>query len=721
MNPIHIFKNIEIYLPTELIHISSLIKISLKMDIEDIISDSNDLFKSINLDSLKSFIIRLIQENPKNFEEFDKACIKIRREVKLCPKKSQIIHYYRKLVEDNEIKENPSLEKLMIKKLVRGTSGVEVITVLTSPFPSWNENGVVKEQKFSCGKNCGYCPKEAQVDLNCYILKIVRDDKFSTITLKSDESIEEVRVITFLTLNNNEIIYCFKQKNFNESDRTFDVIILNKYMTNINVGENCVATKIEQPRSYISTEPAVMRANRNNFDPILQFYNRASGLEMCGHIIDKIELLVLGGTWSHYNKFYQEEFIRDLYYAANTYYSDSKREKLSIEHEIKCNETSKCRIIGLTLETRPDCINKREIKLFRKYGCTRVQLGVQHIDDKILTYIDRGCYTKHTINAISILKTNGFKVDIHLMPDLPGSSFDIDKKMFDHILGVNSLERNHNKFTYKLVCPEIQADQWKIYPTEVTRWTKIFDMFHNGTYVPYAEEINKETGNKKIVDLLINTKQQVFPWIRLNRVIRDIPDDEVYGGNSVISLRQNLHEQMKKEGKVCHCIRCREIRGRKINLDDIQLYIREYNDVNASEYFISFESKDQSIIYGFCRLRLNQNYDYVFFSDLQNAAIIRELHVYGLMVPHDVSKKTTQHMGFGKKLVKKAEEIAYNNGYRKMAIISGVGVREYYENRGYILEDTYMTKILQKNESFYYYYISLLLPVLLGFIIYFYI
>lgn len=687
------------------------------MDIEDIITEKNEYLKNVDLIKLKKYILKLIEINPKNFKEFDDACIIIRRQLKICPKKTQIIHHYRKLVEDNEINHDLSLEKLMIKKLVRGTSGVEVVTVLTSPFPSWTENGKEKIQKFSCGQNCGYCPKEKQVDLNCIILNIDVEEKASKITLKSDNPTDEVRVVTFLTLENNEKVYCFKQSNFNNETRTFDVIILNKYTKNIKVGDNCIATKIEQPRSYISTEPAVMRANRNNFDPILQFYNRCSGLEACGHIIDKIELLVLGGTWSHYNRGYQVEFIRDIYYAANTYYTDNKRDKYSLEQEIKINEKAKCRIIGLTLETRPDCINKYELKLFRKYGCTRVQLGVQHINDNILEYIERGCYTKDTINAISLLKKNGFKVDIHLMPDLPSSSYEIDEKMFNHILGLKNKSYKNGVECYELACPEIQADQWKIYPTEVTRWTKIYDMFHDGTYKPYAEDINTITGNKNIVDLLIDIKQKVFPWIRLNRVIRDIPNDEIFGGNSVISLRQNLQEKMMKEGKVCHCIRCREIRGRKINVNDIHLFVKKYNDVDADEYFISYENKQESIIYGFCRLRLNHNNKNVYFDDLKDAAIIRELHVYGLMVPHDANKKTTQHMGFGKKLIKKAEEIAVDSNYKKMSIISGVGVREYYENRGYILEDTYMTKMLYKKIN--YYFVVSFLIALFSMIVYF--
>ena len=674
------------------------------MNIEDVISKKNDLFSNIDLIKLNDYIYEIVNLNPKTVVEFDKACIIARRKCKICPKKAQIIHYYRKLVDNKKIKSNFQLEKLMIKKLVRGSSGVEVITVLTSPYPSWTADGEKKTQKFSCGQNCGYCPKEPQTELNCEVITIQSDEKCSTITLKTDDNLSEVRVITYIILNDIKIS-TYMHKNFCEETGTFDIIILNKFCSNINIGNKCIAVKIEQPRSYISTEPAVMRANRNNFDPILQFYDRASSLEMCGHIIDKIELLVLGGTWSHYPIGYQEEFIRDLYYSANTYYNDIKRDKLSLEEEIKLNESAKCRIIGLTLETRPDCINKREIMRFRRYGCTRVQIGVQHINDKILKDIERGCYLKHTVNALHVLKQNGYKIDIHLMPDLPGSNYDIDKNMFDTILDINSITKKGNIYEYNLRSPELQADQWKIYPTEVTRWTKIYDMFHGGSYKPYADDINQKTGNKKIIDLLIHIKQNVFPWIRLNRIIRDIPISEIFGGNSVISLRQDIHRKMKNEGKVCRCIRCREIRGRKIDLNDIKLIIRKYNGIDSDEYFISFESKDESIIYGFCRLRLNRTNNDVYYDCLKDSAIIRELHVYGMMVPHNNDKKKTQHRGFGKRLIKKAEQLAFYNGYRKMAIISGIGVREYYVNRGYKLENTYMTKILDLSVMNYSYFL----------------
>ena len=249
-----------------------------------------------------------------------------------------------------------------------------------------------------------------------------------------------------------------------------------------------------------------------------------------------MEILVLGGTWRHYPVQYQEEFIRDIYYSANTFYDDIKREKFSLENEIFLNQSAKSRIIGLTLETRPDAINKYEIRRFRKYGCTRVQLGVQHIHDDVLKKINRGCYTKDTKKALFLLKQNGYKVDIHLMPDLYGSTYEKDMDMFDRLLGIEKIEQCcenelykifqiilyllfylklnyliyrdlswsliflihklllfyvvfiniiiiHIILNYKLTEPELQADQWKIYPTEVVRWTKIYDLY-------FSENIN---------------------------------------------------------------------------------------------------------------------------------------------------------------------------------------------------------------------------------------
>ena len=726
----------------------------------------NTIMRNVDMKKLEKFVRFIVDENPTNAKEFEEANKKARKAIRMNPQKRQIFHLFRTLVVSGDLKPSEQLENLMIKKIVRKASGIIVITVLTSPYPSYMKNGKRVTQKFSCGQDCFYCPNVGQIKLDCDILEMKKEPgtSYTEIKMKSKQSIDDERVLTYISFSDTkQIVNVLGGRDFNPDSRTFTIKVLDKFAIFFNVGSTCIATRIEQPRSYIPTEPAVLRANQNGFCPILQYFDRATSLQSLGNKIDKIEILVLGGTWSHYPREYQEEFIRDLYYAANIYYElkdgDVPREKHDLATEIEINQTAQSRIIGLTLETRPDCINKYEIRRFRKYGCTRVQLGVQHIDDDILRGINRGCYNADTVKAFWLLKQNGFKIDCHLMPDLPGSDYDRDLRMFDRILGVNDKQDkniihtpktltllnylcrsllclftlgwiaalgpygffiiimlytyiaveayhilskndgyqlnipNYHIHDYDLVYPELQADQWKIYPTEVVRWTEIERMYNDGYHIPYAEEINPETGNKKIIDLLIRTKDQVFPWIRLNRVIRDIPNDEIIAGNQNISLRDGLKKTMKECGYRCDCIRCREIRNRPFDPDNVKLTIDRYNGVKAVEYFISYTSKDEQIIYGFCRLRINDTNDDIFFKELEKAALIRELHVYGLMVPHDSIKTKTQHFGFGKKLMKAAENIAKFHDFDKVAVISGIGVREYYKKIGYHLgSDSYMIK-----------------------------
>jgi len=230
---------------------------------------------------------------------------------------------------------------------------------------------------------------------------------------------------------------------------------------------------VDQPRSYLFSEPAVLRANQNNFDPILQMNNRLSNLIEMGHISDKLEVLVLGGTWSEYPEEYQESFIRDLYYAANIFNDVNKRPQLSLEEEIYINEhNSKLHIIGITLETRPDTITLEEIKKFRRYNCTRLQIGVQHTNNDVLKKINRGHDIECVYKAIKLLKNNCYKIDIHLMPNLPGSSYEIDKQMLNE----------------SLYDERLQVDQYKIYPCAVVPWTKIKKWYEEGSYIPYPEE-----------------------------------------------------------------------------------------------------------------------------------------------------------------------------------------------------------------------------------------
>jgi len=717
------------------------------MDIEDVanFNEKRNILKGINLQILKDFIISIIEQKPYDNDSYELANKIARRKYRINPKKSQIIHYFRQMISEGEINPDDQIERLMTKKLVRIMSGVEVITIFTSPKPEFtSKTGECKEQSFSCGKNCAYCPKEEEMTIRSIVTDISIGNHLIKISMKTDEPIDELRVITYVTKDDDTQLYCRNYKNFDDDKKTFDILMKKKFGEQLQIGESVLCTKVEQSRSYISTEPGVRRANQSDYDAVLQFFDRASSLENCGHNVDKVELLVLGGTWSHYPIEYQEEFIRDSYYAANIFYDRQERERLSLEDEIIINETAKCRIIGLTLETRPDCINKYEIERFRKYNCTRVQLGVQHIDDEILTKINRGCYNKDTINALQLLKKNCYKVDYHLMPDLPGSSYKKDFNMFNNILGISNITYktnielykiiqflitniiiffltniyvsipiiliityiflNHNKnyIIYKLPYPELQADQWKIYPTEVTRWTQIINWYNNGIYKPYSEEKNVGDKYNKLITLILHVKRNIFPWIRLNRVIRDIPESEIFGGNSCTNLRQHLHKILKDNGEMCKCLRCREVKNRTIDSNNIKEVIRQYNDIDATEYFISMESHDESLVYGFCRLRINHNNKNV-MKVLQNHALIRELHVYGVMTPHDSSKTTrTQHHGFGKRMLKKAEHIAYMNGIRKMAIISGVGVREYYKKRNYTLNNNFMVKDLTFFNNFIY-------------------
>lgn len=436
---------------------------------------------------------------------------------------------------------------------------------------------------------------------------------------------------------------------------------------------------VDQPRSYLYTEPAVLRANENNFDPILQFNSRIDTLIKMGHVVDKLEIIVLGGTWSNYHKNYKDKFISQAYYAANTYYE--KRDMLSLEEEIELNENSKIHIIGLTLETRPDTITLDEIREFRRYNCTRVQLGVQHTSNDVLKKIKRGHTIEKAYDAIKLLKDNGYKVDIHLMPNLPGSSYECDKEMLDA----------------SLYDERLQVDQYKIYPTAIVPWTLIKDWYEAGTYKPYDDAL--------LYELIKDFKQKVQKWKRLNRIIRDIPSTYISGGykHQYVNMRQLLQNDMMKNNWSCRCIRCREIKDVKVNAEDIRLDIQQYNASNGVEYFISFET-DKYII-GFIRLRLNNlgnGDDNLCEGDvitqlpvLRNAALIRELHVYSNLsdVGNNIST-SYQHKGYGKKLLETAENIAKENGFHKMAIISGTGVRNYYRNLGYQLTETYMIKEL---------------------------
>ena len=456
----------------------------------------------------------------------------------------------------------------------------------------------------------------------------------------------------------------------------------------------------DMPRSYIKEEPAVRRAAQNNFDTVEQIFDRVGQYIANGHYGDKGEFIILGGTWSNYSYEYQRTFMRDLYYACNVFFDRTRKERYSLEKEKTINETALFKVIGLTIETRPDMITPDEIKRFIEYGVTRVQIGVQTTHDHLLKKINRKCYSIDTKRALYLLKNAGFKILCHYMPNLPGATPDLDIEMFNTVAND----------------PDFDCDELKIYPTSVTTTsdrdienvnTVIEKWFLEGKYVPYSNEELKEV-IKHFKRIIKNNK-------RISRIFRDIPVNNIIGGARTPHLRQVLQKEMAEDGDYCKCIRCREIKNREFDINNVYYQIESYEGQHGDEYFISANvvnnDGEYDYLVGFCRMRLRNyntvNVDYTknhentnFINVLKDCALIREMHVYGQMVPSYLSKfekSNSQHRGIGRKMLEIAEETAVNNGFNKMAIISGVGVRGFYRKNGYVLEDNYMTKRLTYN------------------------
>ena len=424
-------------------------------------------------------------------------------------------------------------------------------------------------------------------------------------------------------------------------------------------------TEKAMPKSYLSNEPAVMRAIGCGFNPYKQVKARLTALKMTGHDTDKCELIVMGGTWSYLPHKYQTWFIKRCFEAFN-----GKTAK-NLDQAQKLNESAKFRVIGLTLETRPDYINAAEIKRMRELGCTRVEIGVQSLDDKVLKFNQRGHSTQQTIVATKLLKDAGFKISYHMMPNLPTSTPAKDLAIFKKLF----TDSNY------------QPDQMKIYPCVVTKGSQLYKSYQKKKYRPYTD--------KQLINLLLKVKKIIPPYVRISRLIRDIPGESIVAGCKVSNLRQLL--QRTSTQLICQCIRCREARNKPLTVNKLQLTKRKYNASEGIEYFLSYESKDKKTLFAFLRLRLPQKPDAQLlknFPALKDSAIIREIHTYGQLVPLKSKKQAVQHAGLGKKLIELAEKTAKQNGFKKIAVISGIGVRKYYQKLGYKLQDTYMLKNL---------------------------
>ena len=521
--------------------------------------------------------------------------------------------------------EESKLQHLLRTKRGRSQSGVLVITVVTSPNPSYTDkaSGIKRTQEFTCQWNCHFCPNEPGM-----------------------------------------------------------------------------------PRSYLSLEPSLLRSLRNEFDPVRQMVDRMNALYVIGHPIDKLEVIVLGGTWASYPLEYREEFCRDLYYAANTYWDiEPKRERFDLAIERDMNRSAKVKLIGLTLETRPDTINEYELKLLRSYGCTRVQLGIQHIDQKIMDALNRRCPNAKTIRGIQLLKDNCFKVDAHWMPNLPGSNPAKDREMFvDELLGLKTPIIKRTSYHLNHITPihiveeewdlkngNFQVDQWKIYPCATVPWTEIAKWYEEGVYKPYSQD--------QLMDVMLDAHSMMFPWIRINRTIRDIPNDYIITSGDCPNMRQIIEKQLEKEGKCCRCIRCREVKGgtswKHYDKNNLHFMIYKYRASHGQEYFIALEGgtctfNKNRVLFGFLRLRIPDQGGQVVFNELDGCALIRELHVYGQLhetenTKHANRTQHTQHTGLGNTLLNIACHIASKQHQKsKLAVISGEGVRNYYQRFGFM-------------------------------------
>jgi elongator complex protein 3 (tRNA carboxymethyluridine synthase) len=438
-------------------------------------------------------------------------------------------------------------------------------------------------------------------------------------------------------------------------------------------------TDYRMPKSYLADEPGAMRALHHNFDPYEQVRSRLESLEAIGHPTDKIELLILGGTWSSYRKDYQEWFVLRCFEAMNSQPTDTPaegpedsgagyRQKLLAAQEF--NETAAHRNVGLVIETRPDHVNPQELAWLRHLGVTKVQMGAQSLDDYILEINHRGHSVAETLEATAMLRAAGFKIVLHWMPNLLGATPDSDREDFGRL--------------WEGFCP----DEIKIYPTQLLANAELYEYWQRGEFIPYTTET--------LVNLIADLKPAIPSYCRVNRIVRDIPSTNVVAGNRRTSLRMDAQRELKRRGEYCCCIRCREVRGKKINPDTLQLADLIYRAEAAEEHFISFVTPDNRLA-GFLRLSLPADgAPEVGLADLAGAALIREVHVYGQSLPLGEEKEgAAQHIGLGTDLLSHAEEIAREQGFHRLAVISAVGTRRYYQSRGFERGKLYMVKELE--------------------------
>lgn len=477
---------------------------------------------------------------------------------------------------------------------------------------------------------------------------------------------------------------------------------------------------VRMPKSYLSDEPGAQRAEQNAFDPYLQTYSRVSSLYSVGHPVDKIEVIVLGGTWSFYPEPYQIWFIKRIFDALHDFgkginrteeveallrqskihpqnLTDTALDGRTLDHnynqmvallypeeirdsrleyatwdELEAlhqeNENAPCRCVGLVIETRPDYLDEAEALRLRRLGCTKIQIGIQSLNEQVLKANKRGHDVQRTRDAIRALRQAGFKIHAHWMPNLYGSSPQEDIEDFKRLFSD----------------PDIKPDELKVYPCSLIESAELMQYYEKGLWQPYSEDELKE--------VLVAAFLHAPDYVRLTRVIRDIPSTDIVVGNKKTNFRQIAEDEIKRRGLKSQEIRSREIQGRKVAMADLHLDEVHYSTSIGEEIFLQYVTADHKIA-GFLRLSLPTVPPIT--DELQDAAMIREVHVYGKSVSFGKSEEgKAQHLGLGTKLIERAVAIAQERGYPRLAVISAVGTREYYRKRGFMDHNLYQIRTL---------------------------
>jgi elongator complex protein 3 len=484
---------------------------------------------------------------------------------------------------------------------------------------------------------------------------------------------------------------------------------------------------VRMPKSYLSDEPGAQRAEQNSFDPYLQTYTRLLSYHNTGHPTDKIEIIILGGTWSFYPESYQIWFVQRIFDALHDFgkginrmaeveaalrdasqlhpernivnvilngarldqtynqvvqsvYRDEMRRSREIAQAVEQgklprspidefatwdeldsahreNETAACRSVGLVVETRPDYISEEEVLRVRRLGCTKVQIGFQSLNDLVLKLNKRGHTVDATRRAVKLLRQAGFKIHAHWMPNLYGSTPEIDiadyRQMFDD--------------------PDFRPDELKIYPCSLIESAELIQHYQDGSWRPYTHD--------ELLHVLAECFRETPEYCRLTRVIRDIPSTDIVVGNQMTNFRQVVEQELQRRGERSGDIRAREIRFHQVTNDDLRLDELRYATSCSHEVFLQYITPERFIA-GFLRLSLPAEPSIT--EELTDAAIIREVHVYGQSLEiGEASPGRAQHSGLGKQLIERAIEIAREHGYRRLAVISAIGTREYYRKRGF--------------------------------------